>query len=368
MKSAGFGTSALWEKEAGEGPDYLSAPVEVHLSLTNKCPVGCKHCYNDSKKDVDPQDEPTTEEILNTIKILKQMKVFHIALAGGETLLRDDFFEIFDFLISNDYMPNLTLSGVVIDEEMAGKLEHSGQVNVSVDGMGDYFSVFRNPDLFDSADRALDILKKHNINTGINCLLSRHNVEGLEALFKYANKKKVNEIAFLRLKPVGRSRKNYLQNKLTDKQHREVPQIIRKLSKKYKISAKFDCSLVPFICYSKKSFREFDGFLIRGCEAANYLINITPEGDVSGCGFIKSDGLHSSDLQNEWDRDGFLRELRRSYQQLKEPCNSCKYLEICRGGCKAISEYYTGSLYHPDPECPYVVDYNENLTGGDHDE
>jgi radical SAM protein with 4Fe4S-binding SPASM domain len=368
MKKAGFGTSSLWDAAGEADMDDLSAPVEAHVSLTNQCPVGCRHCYNDSKKEPDPETEPPVESILQTIAVLKQMKVFHIALAGGETLLRKDFFEIFEFLKSSGYMPNLTLSGMVFNEELAEKLNGSGQVNVSLDGVGDCFSVFRMPELFRHADRALDLLKKHRINTGINCLLSRGNVDGLEALFDYARKKKVNEIAFLRLKPRGRSRENYLQNRLTGRQAREVPRMIHALSKKYKLAAKFDCSLVPFICRSEPSPDGLNGRLVRGCEAGNYLISISPQGNVSGCGFLDSDGLHIRDLPHEWHRNKNLRDIRNGFLSLKEPCTSCKYLSVCRGGCKAVSEYCTGSLYHPDPECPFVVDYKETLKkGADHE-
>ena len=180
----------------------------------------------------------------------------------------------------------------------------------------------------------------------------------------------MNEIAFLRLKPTGRSRADYLNNKLTDAQCRVVAQLIKKLSKKHKIAAKFDCSLVPLICYTRPSLEELNGRLIRGCEAGNYLISISSQGKVSGCGFIQSDGLNIRDLKDEWSRNTRLCELRQSFLTLKEPCRSCMYREVCRGGCKAVSEFYTGSLYHPDPECPYVVDYmKKTLTGGvDHEE
>ncbi|MHA1466258.1 MAG: SPASM domain-containing protein, partial [Candidatus Heimdallarchaeaceae archaeon] len=41
-----------------------------------------------------------------------------------------------------------------------------------------------------------------------------------------------------------------------------------------------------------------------------------------------------------------------------EPCSSCRYVKICRGGCHVVSEFVTGEFSNPDPECPIVAEYN----------
>src|SRR5262249_40170759 len=41
----------------------------------------------------------------------------------------------------------------------------------------------------------------------------------------------------------------------------------------------------------------------------------------------------------------------RSWRNGPEPCRSCEYLSLCRGGCRAVSASPTA----PDPECPLVL-------------
>ena len=77
-------------------------------------------------------------------------------------------------------------------------------VNLSIDGIDKTSDVFRNPKMFDLADKALTLLVDAGVKTGINCVMGRNNFKAIPQLFKYAKEKKINEIEFLRLKPAGR--------------------------------------------------------------------------------------------------------------------------------------------------------------------
>ena len=91
MQGAGFSDSALWHS----GQRYLSAPTEVHFSITGKCPLHCQHCTADSGELLD--GEMTTAEIKRAIDILAEMKVFHIAFGGGELFTRPDVIELAEY-------------------------------------------------------------------------------------------------------------------------------------------------------------------------------------------------------------------------------------------------------------------------------
>ncbi|MBZ0235166.1 MAG: SPASM domain-containing protein, partial [Deltaproteobacteria bacterium] len=46
----------------------------------------------------------------------------------------------------------------------------------------------------------------------------------------------------------------------------------------------------------------------------------------------------------------------RSWRDAAEPCRSCAYHSLCRGGCRVVSSH-AGDAASPDPECPRVVDH-----------
>jgi radical SAM protein with 4Fe4S-binding SPASM domain len=56
-----------------------------------------------------------------------------------------------------------------------------------------------------------------------------------------------------------------------------------------------------------------------------------------------------------WNHSKHLEELRGWIDRAPDPCRSCDYLEICKGGCRAVSAFVTGDRFAPDPECPFVL-------------
>ena len=130
------------------------------------------------------------------------MKVFHIAMGGGEALEREDLFEVAHYARKKGLVPNLTVSGAKINAEIAKQMTVFGQVNVSMDGVAKQYGIFRGKDMFDIADRALGLLIEAGVPAGINCVVGRDNFDSIAEIFEYAASKKLNEIEFLRLKTI----------------------------------------------------------------------------------------------------------------------------------------------------------------------
>ena len=47
----------------------------------------------------------------------------------------------------------------------------------------------------------------------------------------------------------------------------------------------------------------------------------------------------------------------RAWREAAEPCRSCAYHDLCRGGCRVVSSHVSGDASAPDPECPKVVEW-----------
>jgi radical SAM protein with 4Fe4S-binding SPASM domain len=354
MRELGLSHSDLWNT-SDESVGRLSAPTEVHFAITNRCSVGCPHCYMDAGQQ--DKGELDTASLKRALDILAQMKVFHIALGGGEALERPDLFEIAEYARTKGLVPNLTVSGSKITPGVAEKMKIFGQVNVSLDGVGNTYSVFRNKDMFLIADNAIDCLIKAGVPTGINCVIGRNNFDGIAELFKYAAKKRVNEIEFLRLKPSGRGMEKYLQERTTYEQNISLAPMLAELSAEYGITAKIDCSFIPMFCYHNPSLEILEAIATYGCEAGNVLLGVRSNGSVSGCSFLKSSGLSVFELQSGLNREGSFDKITDWLQKAPQPCKLCGYLNICKGGCHAVAEYVTGDFNSPDPDCPKIVQY-----------
>lgn len=354
MRELGLGETVAWSS-GDERVGRLSAPTEVHFAITNKCSVGCPHCYMGAGKQ--DEGELDTVSLKRALDILAEMKVFHIALGGGEALERCDLFEIAEYARTKGLVPNLTVSGAKITVDVAKKMKVFGQVNVSLDGVGDNYGVFRNKNMFDMADIALGFLIEAGVPTGINCVIGRNNFDGIAELFEYAAGKKLNEIEFLRLKPSGRGMEKYANERTTYEQNISLTPMLAELSAQYGITAKIDCSFIPMLCYHNPPVEMLEAMATYGCEAGNVLLGIRSNGAVSGCSFLKSSGLSVFDLHSGLNQEGHFEKITSWVQKSPQPCRSCSYLDICKGGCHAVAEYVTGDFNNPDPDCPKVIEY-----------
>ena len=354
MRQLGLSQSSLWNT-SDESVGRLSAPTEVHFAITNRCSVGCPHCYMDTGQQ--DKGELDTASLKRALDILAQMKVFHIALGGGEALERPDLFEIARYARTKELVPNLTISGSKITADIAEKMKVFGQVNVSLDGIGNSCGAFRNKDMFLIADNAINCLIKTGMPTGINCVVGRNNFDGIAGLFEYAAGKQINEIEFLRFKPSGRGMEKYLNERTTYEQNISLVPLLAELSAKYRITAKIDCSFIPMFCCHNPPLEMLEAIATYGCEAGNVLLGVRSNGAVSGCSFLKNSGLSVFELQSGLNRKGSFDKITDWLKKTPQSCKSCGHLNICKGGCHAVAEYVTGEFNNPDPDCPKVVQH-----------
>ncbi|MDH4203710.1 MAG: radical SAM protein [Phycisphaerae bacterium] len=363
MRQLGLKGSSLWET-ADESIGLLSAPTEVHFSITNRCSAGCDHCYMEAGQADD--NELDTDTFKKALDVLAEMKVFHVALGGGDALERNDLFEVAAYAREKGIVPNLTISGINLTDDIARQMHGIfGQVNVSVDGLGSHYGIFRGKDLFAHADKALDRLTREGVSTGINCVLGRENFEMLEDLFAYASEKKLNEIEFLGLKPSGRGRHVYMQQRTTDAQNAALTPKLAELSEKYGITAKIDCSFVPMLCYHNPPREVLESMATYGCEAGNVLLGARSDGSISGCSFLPDSGISIFDLPDKYGDPQTFSIFRDWTSKAPQPCCDCDYLDICKGGCHGVAQFVSGSFEMPDPDCPFVVDHlNKDSSDG----
>ncbi len=355
MRGLGVKGSPIWAGSSGDNDPFLSAPTEVHLAITNRCPGGCQHCYVDAGEP-DP-DEMDTQTFRKALKALADMGVFHVALGGGEALMRDDLFELAAYAREVGMVPNLTVSGFMMTVDIAKRMDVFGQVNVSLDGVGGR-NVFRGIEHFRQADHALTMLTAAGIATGINTVVGRRNVDGIPELVDYAQSKGLNEVELLRLKPSGRGGPVYEIEKCTLDQSVRLAPMLSALVEKTNIRLKIDCSFMPMLCYHRPDPDMLYAAGAFGCEAGNVLMGGKSNGSLAGCSFLKPKDVTVFNLQDAWSGEA-LSNMRSLYQRLAEPCKSCDYLTICKGGCRAVSDYVLGDIEAPDPDCPWVVAYHQ---------
>ena len=358
MREIGYENSPLWQEQSGV-ENFLSAPTEVHFSVTNRCNQTCAGCYMNSHQQT--TGDLSTDALKKALKELADMGVFHVALGGGEAFERNDFAEIVRFCRTIGLVPNLTTNGQNIGKAEIKICKKMGQVNLSIDGIGSRYSLNGRSGDFKKTDDACKALKKAGVCVGINCVVSNKNYRYLEEVIRYAAEHRLNEVEFLKYKPAGRGNTRYHEYALTQEMIREFYPRLIAWSNKFPVELKVDCSFIPALMYHKPPKEDCEKLAVSGCDGGNMLLSVKSNGMVAGCSFVLNNEPVSA-IRELWSRSKHLSGFRDLVARAEQPCKACDYLSVCRCGCRAVALHYTNDFFAPDPECPLVYDYQRNHT------
>lgn len=375
MRSLGYADSPLWDLNTR----LLSAPTEVHASVTHQCSAGCPGCYVDSFLPGTRPDASAREVGLAGMKrvvdALAEARVFHIALGGGESLEMHWIFELAAYARSRGIVPNLTTNGLCVDERTARRCRVFGQINVSVDGIDEGYARSRGVEGFGAADRSMRLLRKAGCNVGINAVVSRRSFDQLEGIIRYARRSRVNQVELLRFKPVGRGREIFPEMDLTEEQALAFYPRVAALARRHRVRLRLDCSFMPMVYAHGPDVRRLDLFAILGCHGGELLMGVGPDGAAHACSFAppepwvaveKGPGGWSAEAFRAWWRsDAAFAPFRSWTRTAPAPCDTCAYLEPCRGGCHAVALASAGRLSAPDPGCPIVSGRSRPIETGE---
>jgi radical SAM protein with 4Fe4S-binding SPASM domain len=357
---------AAWADPAGDGDlggAPLSAPLEAHLQLTNRCDVGCQGCYTGATPAGAPR-EWGAQEWMRAIDGLAEKGVFHLALGGGESATLPWLGQVAEHARRRGLTPNLTTSGLYGLDNLLPIANLFGQINVSIDGLGPTYAAVRGVDGFAGADRAIRELRKIKREIGINVVVTRVNFGELDEILAYARRRRLNEVELLRFKPAGRGSAAFAHLNCSDGQHRAFWPLISRAARRHRVRVRVDCSYTPMLVHHRLDRRVLQQLAVYGCIAGDFLVGAKATGTMSACSFAPvAEGRPTLDeIGGYWDRpDAFA--AFRSWRDAEEPCRSCEYHSLCRGGCKAVSLHVTGHASKPDPECPRVVDFRRQGPG-----
>ena len=350
----------LWRDPAADGDigaAPLTAPLEAHLQLTNRCDAGCAGCYTGAS----PQGAPHEwglAEWKGAVDELARMGVFHLALGGGESATLPWLGEIAAHARARSLVPNLTTSGLAGLDTVLAAAHLFGQINVSLDGLGPTYAKVRGLDGFARADAALAALRAVKREVGINVVITRHNFDELPAIFAHARRRRLSEVELLRFKPSGRGAAAYERLRCTDAQHRALLPAVLAGARRHRLKVRVDCSYVPMLTHHRPAPDLLARLAVYGCAAGDLLVAAKATGAVTACSFAPPEpGRPRADaLAGHWDAPGAFAPYR-GWRAADEPCRSCTYHDLCRGGCKVVSAHVAGDPTAPDPECPRVVDH-----------
>lgn len=318
-------------------------PLSGSLEITFRCNNRCVHCYvNKAPNDQEEKaKELTCEEISRLLDKIAQEGCLSLLITGGETLIREDFGEIYLYAKRKGFLVTVFTNGTLITPSIADLFSEFPPRSVEITLYGVTEKTYENVTQCEGSYQ--------RCKEGIGLLVARRIPLRLKTMVLKANKHEFFGIKNF-AKDLGVDfRFDALINERLDRARR-----VRRL----RISPYEVVELDLTDPKRKRGFVEFfertrrvrpDPESLFHCGAGVHSFHVDPYGRLMCCMMVRSP---SYDLRNGGFRQGwheFLPTVVKKKSEKGSPCQDCDLIHVC-DQCPGWSQ-----LEHGDPEVP--VDY-----------
>jgi radical SAM protein with 4Fe4S-binding SPASM domain len=305
-------------------------PLEGSIDLTYRCNNNCRHCWLRIPPDSsEKKAELTFAEIRKIADEAKRMGCRRWSISGGESMLRSDFAEIFDYLTGNFSSYSINTNGTLITPRIA-RLMKKGVKMVALYGATApvHDHITRTPGSFEATMRGFAYLKEAGAGFTVQLIPMKDNYHEFKDMIRLAESlSKHYRIGapWLYLSACADNERNaeIIRQRLAPKEVVELD----KPDLYYEESMKEQ--------YSQCGKGTNDKYLFSSCIAGRRDFHIDPYGKMTFCCFIKDPTLRY-DLRKGSFRDcweNFVPSLATKVkvtEKYKKNCGSCEFKKDCR--------------------------------------
>ncbi len=291
-----------WEKQG------VTVPPILIFSITNRCNLECKGCY---QREFHPstEEELGTRELKDITRQAHELGIYFFVIAGGEPLIRPEILDI-----TREYRDIIFLvftNGTLIDDTMIKQFKKQKNVVplISLEGDADDTNERRGEGTYESVLKIMRQLRKNGTFFGTSIALTRPNFATVTASEFIGDLAKVGckFFLFLDYTPPQEGTEDWV---LLDDQRMQVMSLIKSFRERF--SALFIG--VPW-----------DEIDVGGClSAGRGFVHVSAEGDVEPCPFapISDKNLKDVSLKEALQSD-FLKRLREIPELSKYTGGGC---------------------------------------------
>lgn len=144
-------------------------PVNGTIEVTNRCPLECKHCYNNLPMSdfVARAREMTLEEHKRLLDELADLGCLWLLFSGGEIFARRDFLDIYAYAKRRGFLITLFTNGTLITEKIADFLADMRPFTIEITLYGGTKETYEKltgiPGSYDRCMRGIDLLLERKL-------------------------------------------------------------------------------------------------------------------------------------------------------------------------------------------------------------
>lgn len=310
-------------------------PSQVLIELTYRCNLKCVHCYCVEEKG---RRELNLSEIERLLEELAVLGCFSVIFSGGETLVREDFFDILAAARKLHYVVCIFSNGVNLDAAAADKIAGFSPVGVEFSLYGPaaeaHEKITRVEGSFQKTYQAIKLLKARGVEVTVKWPLLKDILPHHFALVEFAK----NMGIACRVDPLIFPRNDRssipLAQRLSDEE--------LVLAYQY-LGTAIVAKEPPGLSAKDKSM----------CGAGHDSCCISPYGDVYPCVqfFFKLGNIRENSFYEIWHESQRAKEYRKTQNYADLPyCRSCDIVADCTR-CPGLADLEDGNYLGKSREC-----------------
>lgn len=313
LQAYSFVRTVKWQRKAARlRTDWeqrgIHVPPIMIFSITNRCNLRCKGCYNQALRQLSPA-EMSEDKLRSIIAEGKELGISFMVLAGGEPFIRKEILDI-----TKDFPEIIFLvftNGLLIDDDLLTKLKRQRNLvpAISIEGYVEETDERRGEGVFKRLQIIMKKIKSYGIFWSVSITVTRSNfdtVTDYQFIRDLANLG-CKLFFFVEYTPINEETENWL---ITDEQRANL------LTLRDSFRSEFSALFVAV---------PGDEEEIGGCLAAGRgFVHINAEGNVEPCPFVPYSDTNLRDLSlKEALQSEFLKTIRQNRERLSETEGGC---------------------------------------------
>ncbi|NQT67039.1 MAG: radical SAM protein [Actinobacteria bacterium] len=286
----------------------IQVPPVMIFSITDKCNLNCKGCYNKALR-IPSKNELDTAQIIDILDQARKLGIAFIVIAGGEPFVRKDFLKIIKTFPELIFL--VFTNGLLIDDILLEEIKSKRNVVpvISIEGHLEQTGHRRGEGVFNHLKTVIGNLNNESIFFGTSLTVTRQNFECLtdDAFVADLIEKGCKLFFYVEYTPITEGTENWVP---TTEQRKKIPGIMDRYRKKF--SALF---------VGLPAEEEMFG----GClSAGRGFIHVNAKGDLEPCPFAPFSDVNLKDMTlKEALKSRLLKEIRKNQSMLDESEGGC---------------------------------------------
>ena len=332
---------------------------QVYIIITDNCNLSCKHCIRDK---LNNKGNMTFDDFCYSVDAVSKVwdNVIFV-ISGGEPTMNNDFDKMLSYCENKYKNISINTNGATSYWESSLCLLHAPTVNyqISIDGISKVHDSIRGLGAFDKAIRTINRLLNNDKKVVVSTTVSQRNKQSICDLAEYLIKIGVKDWSIQKEMPFGEARYSSEKDFSISEWNELCDTIIKYVNDRITIHTRklFDFSLLSKL--SDNDIKTYSKKAIFNCGTAKRKLYIHPDLSVYGCTCLESmplGNLHDNSIIDifQTEKYQYLSDCKLKKQS---PCNSCRYVKLCNGGCPGMSKKYFGDIGIGDIRCPIIKEY-----------